>query len=93
MRWKALGGLGIWWLVAAGSAVGLGMVVLVGALRTGGLVIAASLLLGAVLRLVVPTPRGGGLEVRRRLLDVGLLLGLAAGIGLAFALVRLTPPP
>ncbi len=90
MRWRALGGLGIWWLVAAGSGVGLALVVFAGVLRTGGLVIAASFLLGAVLRLVAPAPRGGGLEVRRRLLDVGLLLGLAVGIGLAFSLVKIS---
>jgi len=90
VRWRAIGGLGVWWLVAAGSAVGLGLVSFTGALRTGGLVIAASFLLGAALRLVVPTPRGGGLEVRRRLLDVGLLLGLAVAIGLAFSLVKVT---
>jgi hypothetical protein len=92
VRWRALGGLGIWWLVAAGSVLGMGLVVFAGALRTGGLMIAASLFLGAVLRLVIPTPRGGGLEVRRRLLDVGLLLALAVGVLVAFTLVRLTPP-
>lgn len=88
MRWRAFGRLGVWWLVAAGSAVGLGLVIFADALRMGGRVVAASFLVGAALRLLVPTPRGGGLEVRHRLLDVGVLLGLALAIGLAFSLVK-----
>ncbi len=91
MKWRALGGLGLWWLVAAGAATGLGMVALAGALRPGGLVLAGSLAVAAALRLVVPQPRGGGLEVRRRMVDVGLLLLLAAGVVVAFTLVRTVP--
>ncbi len=91
MKWRALGGLGLWWLVAAGAVTGLGMVSFAGAFRQGGLVLAASLVLAALLRLTVPSPRGGGLEVRRRLVDVALLLTLAVAVVLAFTLVRLTP--
>ena len=91
MRWRAITGLGVWWLVAVGAAAGLAVVVFGGAIRAGGIVLSASFVLGAALRLVIPSPRGGGLEVRRRLVDVVLLLGLAAGIFLAFALVRPAP--
>lgn len=91
MRWRAITGLGVWWLVAVGAATGLAIVVFGGAIRAGGMVMSASFVLGAALRLVIPSPRGGGLEVRRRLVDVVLLLGLAAGIFLAFALVRPAP--
>ena len=91
MKWRALGGLGLWWLVAAGAATGLGLVAFADALRLGGFVLAGSLAAAAALRLVVPQPRGGGLEVRRRMVDVGLLLLLAAGVVLAFTLVRTVP--
>ena len=91
MRWRAITGLGVWWLVAVWAAAGLAVVVFGGAIRAGGVVLSASFVLGAALRLVIPSPRGGGLEVRRRFVDVTLLLGLAAGIFLAFALVRPAP--
>ncbi|GAA1899326.1 DUF3017 domain-containing protein [Lapillicoccus jejuensis] len=91
-RWRALSGLGPWWLVALGLLAGL-VLVLVGPVRQGGYVVAGSVALGAVLRAVLPSPRGGGLEVRSRGTDVVLLLLVAAALVTAFTLVKLDVPP
>lgn len=90
MRWRALGGLGVWWLVALVVGGGLTAVVL-GHVEVGGSVMALGVLLAAGLRLVLPPPRGGGLEVRSKALDVVMLVGLAAVVLVAFSLVKLTP--
>lgn len=50
--------------------------------RKGLYVVAAALLLGAVLRLVLPTRRVGSLAVRARAVDVGTLLGLGVAVAL-----------
>lgn len=50
--------------------------------RKGLYVVAGALLLGAVLRLVLPTRRVGSLAVRAKAFDVGVLLGLGVGVAL-----------
>jgi hypothetical protein len=76
-------------LEVAGVAAG----VVVAALRrpqTGMYVVAASLGLGAVLRLLLRPRAAGALVVRARHVDVLLLAGLAAGIAV---LAAVTPFP
>lgn len=50
--------------------------------RKGLYVVAAGLLLGALLRLVLPTRRAGTLAVRSKAVDVATLALLAAGVAL-----------
>lgn len=72
-----------WWWVAA-PVLGLGVAVFaLDQVRFAGYLIAAGLGLAAVLRLVLPTARAGGLAVRSRAVDV---LTMAA-LGLALAVV------
>src|SRR5690242_1873089 len=78
-RLAGLRRLGLWWVIAGFVVVGLGLIVLGSRLRLGGFVIGLGLLLAAVLRIVVPPPKGGGLEVRSRARDVLTLL-VAAGL-------------
>jgi hypothetical protein len=82
--------LGVWWCVAVGLCAGL-LLVLLGSLRGGGYVAAAALVLGGLLRLLLPQSRAGGLAVRRRLTDVVVLLGLGAALFLTVRLVDLSP--
>ena len=58
--------------------------------RRGLLVVAASLLLAAVLRLALPTRRAGLLAVRGKALDVVVLAGLGSAMLL---LASIVPPP
>jgi hypothetical protein len=51
------------------ALIGLGQV------RTGGFVVAGTLVAAALLRLMLPRARAGGLVVRSRLVDVLFLLG------------------
>jgi hypothetical protein len=51
--------------------------------RGGTLVIAGSLLAGAVARLVLPDARAGMLKSRRRLMDVAALAALGVGLLIA----------
>jgi hypothetical protein len=76
-------------LVLAAVAVSL-FVVAVNHFRRGTVLLALSVLLAAVLRLVLPAREAGLLAVRSRLIDVLTLGGLGAGL-LFFALV--VPPP
>ncbi|MDQ2757540.1 MAG: DUF3017 domain-containing protein [Actinomycetota bacterium] len=91
-RWRALTGLGPWWLVAAVAVVGLGGVVS-GHIRGGGYVFAAGVALAALMRAVLPVPRGGGLEIRSRWLDVVMLLVVATALVVVFASVRVVVGP
>lgn len=50
--------------------------------RKGLYVVAAALLLGAVLRLVLPARRVGSLAVRGKPVDVGILVLLGLGVAL-----------
>lgn len=56
---------------------------------TGAGVVSLGLLLGALLRLVLPPSRAGWLVVRSRAFDAALLLGLGAAVlGLAVTIPR-----
>jgi hypothetical protein len=68
-------------LVLAGSFVGLGLV-WQGHWRTGVKAIAAALVVAALVRLVIPAQQAGMLAVRRRGVDVAILIAL--GIALWF---------
>ncbi|GIH21929.1 hypothetical protein Aph01nite_02390 [Acrocarpospora phusangensis] len=62
-----------WWpylLVAAGAAVGLGLIALGFAATTGAMVMGVAMLAGAGLRLVVPGRSTGALAIRSRKADV-----------------------
>ncbi|UPT23512.1 DUF3017 domain-containing protein [Thermobifida alba] len=60
------------------ATMGAGIVVVAAAyFKRGPAIIAGSLLLGAVLRAVLPTERVGMLAVRRRWVDVATLVTLA----------------
>lgn len=76
-RWRSGQPLGLWWLLPVGLAVALWLL-LGGGLRTYGYAMAATLVVAAVVRLVTPKDRAGGLVVRSRVWDVVLLLALAA---------------
>ncbi len=75
-RWRSVQPLGLWWLLPAGLAVALWLL-LGGGLRSYGYAMTATLVVAAVVRLVTPKERAGGLVVRSRLWDVGRLLALA----------------
>ena len=92
MRLAPLRRLGLWWVLGGFALAGLGLVVLGGRLRVGGFVIGVGLLVTAVLRVVVPEPHGGGIEVRSRLRDVVTLVLAAALVFGAFFLVRTCAP-
>lgn len=92
MRWRPLRGLGPWWAVAVVAVAGLWLITAGGHLRIGGFVVAASLVLAAVLRAVLPEARGGGIEIRSRLRDVLTMLVAAALVFAVFFLVRTCGP-
>jgi hypothetical protein len=72
------------------SGVGLGLfVIALHHFRWGNLVIAGSLLAGALLRLVLPTRRAGLLAVRARFTDVVTMLVMGMGL-LVLALITAT---
>jgi len=77
-------------LVCAGVAAGLAVVVGLDRFRRGTLLVAASVLLGAWLRALLPADRVGLLRVRGRLVDVGTLLVLGIGLSVVSLVV---PPP
>ena len=91
-RLAGLRRLGVWWVIAGFVVAGLGLIVLGSRLRLGGFVIGLGLVLAAVLRVVIPPPKGGGLEVRSRVRDVVTLLLAAALVFAAFFLVRTCAP-
>jgi hypothetical protein len=68
-------------LMLTGMVIGLALMVGSNrAVRTGTLVIAGAVLAGSLARLALPDGRAGLLRSRRRLVDVGLLAGLGAGL-------------
>jgi len=75
--WRVTQPLGAWWVLPVGLMVSLGFLIS-GSLRTFGYAMAATIALAALIRLVTPTTRAGGLIVRSRLWDVVLMLMLAA---------------
>lgn len=70
---------GALWLVAAGLICGMAVIGF-GAVRWGGLVVAGTMLVAALLRLVLPPARAGGLVVRSRPTDVVFMLGAAVAL-------------
>jgi hypothetical protein len=84
-----------WWsqwplaVVLLGVAASLGVVAL-DRFRLGSLMLAASLVLAFVLRLVLPNDRAGMLAVRSKRVDL-IVLGALGGALVIFAL--LVPPP
>jgi hypothetical protein len=77
-------------LVCAGVLVGLGVVVVLDRFRRGTLVMAAAVLLGAWLRVLLPERQVGLLRVRGRLFDTATLLVLGVGLSVVALVV---PPP
>jgi len=74
--------LGWWWLAAPVLVLGV-VLFLFDEVRPAGYTIAAGLGLAALLRLVLPTARSGGLAVRSRGVDVLTM----AVLGLALAVI------
>ena len=86
------GGLARNWafvVVCAGVCVGLAVVMGLGRFRRGTLLIAASVILGAWLRALLPSGRCGLLKVRGRAFDVATMLLL----GISLVVVALAVPP
>ena len=76
---------GALWLVAAALISGVALIGF-GHVRWGGLVIAGTLVAAALLRLMLPRARAGGLVVRSRTADVAFLLVM----GLALFVIVIT---
>ncbi|MFC4531392.1 DUF3017 domain-containing protein [Sphaerisporangium dianthi] len=86
-------GWGPYLLVLAGAAIGFGAIAMGLPAWAGSLVVAGSLLLGAVLRLVVPGGDENLLAVRRRRTDVvtyGVLGCMLAGVAASVAVQWMT---
>ncbi len=81
--------LGLWWLVAAGVAIGLGLAAMDHMWRATA-VIAAALVAGAVIRVLAPAPLAGGLRSRRAQVDAAILLVLAIAVALSGFTLDLT---
>jgi hypothetical protein len=75
--------------VCVGVCAGLGVVVLLDRFRRGTLLLAASVILGAWLRALLPGGRSGLLRVRGRAFDVATMLLL----GVALVVLALAVPP
>ncbi|MCA0437710.1 MAG: DUF3017 domain-containing protein [Austwickia sp.] len=85
--------LGVWWAPAVVLTVGFLIVVAGDRALIGGIVMGAGFALAAVLRLVLPEDRSGGLVVRTKVLDLVALVGLAVAVVVAFVLVNWTGSP
>ena len=91
MQWRGSGFvvLSWWYVVAVVGAIGTLMMAF-GDVRWGGRIFAGALFFGAIVRLKAQPERlAGGLHSRSRTVDVLILLGLAVGILVASATVRL----
>jgi hypothetical protein len=82
--------LGWWWVSAAVLLAGAGIFA-TGQVRLAGYVVAAGLGLGAVLRLVLPSARSGGLGVRSRGVDVLTMTVLALALAVITYSLNLNP--
>lgn len=76
--------LGLWWVLPIGLTVAI-VVLFGGGLRASGYVIAGTLALAAVLRLLLPRGAVGGLLVRSRAWDVVTLLVMASAVAVLSA--------
>ena len=81
---------GALWLVAAALIAGVAVIGL-GHVRLGGLVLAMTLVVAALLRLMLPRAPAGGLVVRSRSADVAFLLVM--GLALLVIVVTLDLQP
>ncbi|SDP31940.1 Protein of unknown function [Pedococcus dokdonensis] len=82
--------LGWWWLAAPVLVAGIVFFVL-DDVRTAGFVMAGGLGLAALLRLVLPTARSGGLAVRSRGVDVATMALLGLALAFITSVLDLTP--
>jgi len=85
---------GALWLVAGALILGLAVISFVN-VRLGGFVVAGTLVAAALLRLMLPRARAGGLVVRSRTADVAflLLMGLALLVEGTLAYLGLSVKP
>ncbi len=74
--WRRHQPLGLWWVLPPGLAAALWLLV-DGQIRVGGYVIAGTLAVAAVLRMLLPRDLVGGLLVRSRTVDVLILAALS----------------
>ena len=81
---------GALWLVAAALISGMALIGF-GQVRPGGLVVAGTLVAAAVLRLLLPRARAGGLVVRSRATDVLFLLGMGLALFVIVIALDLRP--
>jgi Protein of unknown function (DUF3017) len=81
---------GALWLIAAALISGMALIGF-GHVRPGGFVVAGTLVAGALLRLMLPRARAGGLVVRSRLVDVLCLLGMGLALFVIVIALDLTP--
>lgn len=81
---------GALWLVAAALISGMAVIGF-GHVRSGGFVLAGTLVAAALLRLMLPRGRAGGLVVRSRLADVLFLLGMGLALFVIVIAVDLRP--
>jgi hypothetical protein len=81
---------GALWLVAAALISGVALIGF-GDVRGGGLVVAGTLVGAALLRLMLPRARAGGLVVRSRPADVAFLLVMGLALFVIVVTVDLRP--
>ena len=82
--------LGWWWVAAPVLLAGVVLFTL-DEVRPAGYTIAAGLGLAALLRLVLPTARSGGLAVRSRAVDVATMAVLGVALAVITSVLDLTP--
>lgn len=80
-------GLSAWCLPAFVLSAGLALVVLGDRSLLGGYLMGSAFLTGALLRLVLPEDRAGGIAVRSRTLDVFTLVVLGGSLIVVFSIV------
>lgn len=82
--------LGWWWVATPVLLAGMAFFAL-DQVRLAGYVLAAGLGLAALLRLVLPASRAGGLAVRSRAVDVLTMTGLCLVLAVITRVLDLTP--
>ena len=81
---------GALWLIAAALISGMALIGF-GQVRPGGYVVAGALVAAAVLRLLLPRARAGGLVVRSRVSDVLFLFGMGLALFVIVIALDLRP--
>lgn len=82
--------LGWWWVATPVLLLGL-LAYAADRVLLAGYLLAAGAGLAALLRLVLPTARAGGLAVRSRFVDVAVLAGFAVALAVITSVLDLTP--